>query len=187
MNDILSNFDKVKQLVSYDGLNLDFVADKYKDNNAIVAAAIKSNANALRFASERLRCDQHIVRMAVSRDGTTIRFAGNDLIDMDLGIQFAAIKNNPTAIKFLSNKCRDSFFVMHYVVLHDPDLYVFASARLRNTYNFCKYTIAQDPKTLRHMPFSMRDMDEVVYAAYIQNKEVICFASDRIKRQVCVV
>jgi hypothetical protein len=68
-------------------------------------AAVKSDALALKFASNELRGDRDVVLAAVESDGEALEYASKKLRE-DGGIVLAAVTSNGRALEYASKKLR---------------------------------------------------------------------------------
>ena len=91
--------------LSVDGMLLENVEEKHRDNPAVVEVAMSQNPNSLQFASERLKDDEKFMVVKISQ--------------------------NPELIKFASMRIRDNAKVIKFVVQRNGSLLQYASDRLK--------------------------------------------------------
>lgn len=98
----------VAKVVKDWGPNLEHVPEKYKDNYDVVLSAVKSDGEALQFASERLKSDVKIVKSAIREYWSAVYYASD------------VAKDNPDIMKYAGGKETQYFRFASKRLLNDP-------------------------------------------------------------------
>lgn len=61
--------EKAIEKVRYDGLKLELLADKWKNDIDVVMAACKDSGYAIKYASENLRSNKELARIVLRNQG----------------------------------------------------------------------------------------------------------------------
>lgn len=91
------------KLVSIDGLFLQYGIDAFKNEEAIVHAAVKQNFRAFQFASPKMRGLKDIAIKAIKQDGMLLEIASPEL-RASKDIVLMALKQNGDALAFAPEK-----------------------------------------------------------------------------------
>lgn len=71
--------EKVLSIVKLNGIALQYVADKLKDDRDVVITAVQENGGALKFASPRLKNNKEIVIEALKKDKMAFCYIGEKI------------------------------------------------------------------------------------------------------------
>ena len=110
MSSQLIDYNKVKELVSIDGENLNNLSDYYKNHKEIVRIAVSNKPYALRYASDTLKNDKKIVSIAIKKNGYFLQFASKNLKN-DKKIVMLAVSNYGNALEFASCNLQNNTLV----------------------------------------------------------------------------
>ena len=91
--------------VNRDGLYLENVSDRFKNDIYIVLQAIKENIKALQYASHYLKNYKKFILHAIRTNGLVLEFV-NDEFKNDRDIVSAAVEQNGHALKYASSELR---------------------------------------------------------------------------------
>lgn len=105
----------------------------------IVLEALKSNSNSVNFIPESFLDDKDVALVIVSNDGHMLWKMSDELID-DIDVVREAVKNNPEAIKFASDRIKnDSTFMKEFEqIKQDVDQQKREKDEERNKINMAK-------------------------------------------------
>ncbi len=102
--ELQNNAEIIRQALNF-GDALQFLSDKWRDNEEMVMLAIKNDRNALQYASDRLKDKDDVVMYAVSKDGNNLAYASDRLKDNEVIVD-AAIRLNPYSVSFASDRIK---------------------------------------------------------------------------------
>mmetsp|Transcript_38535 Transcript_38535/g.110626 ORF Transcript_38535/g.110626 Transcript_38535/m.110626 type:complete len:448 (-) Transcript_38535:162-1505(-) len=136
--------DRMRALraVTSDGLSLQHVFLAHRGDQEVVLAAVASNPDAMRFASEALRKDRRFALSAVEVDGLVLRHLGQRLT-FDPDVVLAAVRQNEGALAFAAPALR---FAKHFAML----------------------AVQVNGLALRYLPAELREDPSIVMAAVRQ-------------------
>ena len=135
MATINCEYDFALQDVQNDGLILEFVSDKYRNNAEIVSKAVVQNGLALQYASEQLRKKKEIVLEAVKQNGHALQYASEEL-RRDRDVVSAAVNQNGLALRYASEELKDNQEVVLAAVKQNELALQYASYELQNNRKF---------------------------------------------------
>lgn len=85
--------ERVLKNLEVNGLALQYVNDKFKDDKDVIKKAVAACGYALEYASKRLQNDKELVLLAVARDGRALQYASLELKE-DKDIALTAVKQD---------------------------------------------------------------------------------------------
>ena len=135
MATINCEYDFALQDVQNDGLILEFVSDKYRNNAEIVSKAVVQNGLALQYASEQLRKKKEIVLEAVKQNGHALQYASEELKD-NQEVVLAAVNQNGLALRYASEELKNNQEVVLAAVKQNELALQYASYELQNNRKF---------------------------------------------------
>jgi len=102
----IKDLDVAEAIAKKNGYYL-YKVDKSILNKDVMLMALNSNFSSEKYVSEELYDDKDIVLFIVSKNGHLLWKVSDRLVD-DIDVVAAAVKNNPDAIKFASNRLKES-------------------------------------------------------------------------------
>lgn len=104
--------DVVLAALDSDGMALQYVSSELKGDKQVVMAAVRDNGQALYYASDEMRADKEVVMKAVQNDwlpegSYCLQYASDKLKD-DIDVVRAAVKENPEALQFASERIQNN-------------------------------------------------------------------------------
>ena len=102
----IKDLDVAEAIAKKNGYYL-YKVDKSILNKDVMLIALNSNFSSEKYVSEELYDDKDIVLFIVSKNGHLLWKVSDRLVD-DIDVVAAAVKNNPDAIKFASNRLKES-------------------------------------------------------------------------------
>ncbi|CAJ1430415.1 unnamed protein product [Effrenium voratum] len=146
--------DVVLAAVQVQGEALEFAAEALRNDHEIVATAIRTSRGwAMQFASQELRKDRRLVLGALHANGLMLEHAPS--LQGDAEIVVAAVRSNPAALQFATEKLKGDKAVVLAAV-------------------------SKDGNTLRYASKAMKASREVVLAAAQQAGEHVLLLADEI-------
>ena len=106
----LRKYKKVLEIVSKDGLLLQFQKIRYVKNKEIVLMAVKSNGLSLQYANDELKNNKEIVIEAVQNNGKALEFSSTELKN-DKEIVELAIKQDYASFQFASEELKNDQYL----------------------------------------------------------------------------
>jgi hypothetical protein len=100
--------------ISQNGLAFQFVRKKSRDNEKLLIKAISQSklgnpfyntAEAVQFASKRLRNNLNVMKIAINLNPLTYRFAGKSIRDHK-GLAIKTVQSSPCVVQYLSRRLR---------------------------------------------------------------------------------
>ena len=105
---IFNNSDIVSDILSKDGLKLEYMPNYIKENKNFCTIAINENYNSFKFSKcQEIINDKNLVNKIVDKDGLLLEFSSSEL-KKDFEIAITAITNNRQAEKFISKEIREN-------------------------------------------------------------------------------
>jgi CxxC motif-containing protein len=96
------------------GKLLGMVPVKFRNDEDIVLASVRTNGNTLKYASDELKNHKQVVTKAVEQNGSALEFASDSLKDNE-NLALRAMDNTPSAYKWVSNKLKESVKVLSFL------------------------------------------------------------------------
>jgi hypothetical protein len=95
-----NDYDIALKLVKLDGMVLENISTKLKDNEKIVRAAINNNPFAAMFASKKLLDNKDLALIAVNKEGGAFSYF-SERLRSDKDVVLPAVKNNGEALLYV--------------------------------------------------------------------------------------
>lgn len=137
-----NNLNLMSYFVQYDGLVLQYVDDKLKNNYELVLKAVTQNGLALKYAYASLKKDYKIVLTAVQKNGLALEDADVELQD-DAEIVKEAVQNNPRALEYASAARRKDRVLVSMVVQQDGYALQYADDALKDNIHIVRLAVNQ--------------------------------------------
>lgn len=142
---------------------LQFASDNMKNDWTIVNAAIRQNAWALKFASNRIKNDRSTVLTAVGKDGWVLKFAAPALTE-DPIIVLAAVRQNGRALQFASDILKDNWEIVMAAINQNGTALEFASEALKNRFSSVWAAVHKNEYAIRFASAAIRSNQDFLYA-----------------------
>lgn len=111
-----NNMDILKAAVKTDYRQFKFAGELCKNNKKNVLAIVQISGLCLQYVPEPLRYDKDIVYTAVCKNGKALQFAGK--YASNRRIVRAALKNNPSALRYASDCLKSDDRIVKEVLFH---------------------------------------------------------------------
>jgi len=116
-------------VVLYNGIFLELGDGPTRSDRDIVFRAIRSNPEALQFASPGLRLNREVVLTAIRRKGVVLRYA-HEKLKNDPELVFEAVREDPDALQFASDEIRQNKDLVILAARYKPSAVKFAKGGL---------------------------------------------------------
>lgn len=161
--------------------------DLWADDKEAVLAAVKSNGDALMYASKRLCNDREVVMEAITTGENAMQWASEELRS-DRKFVLEAVSEDGSSMFFASEELRaDREFLFEAVALEGTAFWGAGTEELLNDKELLlaavennSFTLAQGPETPDFRTWWTRDK-EFMLEAVARNGTALMFASDRLK------
>lgn len=130
---ILNKLDDItylRTILSLDGLLLNNVADKFKNNKELVLIAIRNNVDALQYASDELKNNKEIAINAINIYYLSLKYLSNNIKD-NKKLVLHSINIDGRALYYASDRLKNDKQVVLSAVKKYPDTIECASDRLK--------------------------------------------------------
>ena len=166
---------------------LSFIPFEYQNKNKeLIKQIISSDGLALQFASDELRNDEEVVLEAVIKDGLALQFASGELRN-NIKVVLEAVKKDGLALQFASDELRNDEEVVLEAVIKDGLALQFASGELRNNIKVVLEAVKKDGLALQFASDELRNDEEVVLEAVKKDGLALQFASDELRNNRKVI
>jgi hypothetical protein len=98
--------NKILQIVTENGLALENVPLKFKNDNDVVLAAVSQNGLALKFASYNQRKNKEIIKAAVDENGRAFKYA-DETLKRNKDFVIEVVSSKGSALEYACEKLRD--------------------------------------------------------------------------------
>jgi hypothetical protein len=170
-----------RDAVASNGLNLQFVADRFKDDPGVVLAAVVNNGFALQYASDRLKNSRQMVGLAVLEAGLALAYASDEMKD-DRRTVLVAVRKEGEALSVASDRLRNDRQVVLAAVTQDGFSIRSASERLKGDKEVVLAAVSRNEFALMYASRELKDDREVVLAAVrFGGRAALQWASDELK------
>ncbi|CAJ1379772.1 unnamed protein product [Effrenium voratum] len=165
--------------VRRNGLSLEFAAAEMRADRDVVLAAVQVQGEALEFAAEALRNDHEIVATAIRTSrGWAMQFASQEL-RKDRRLVLGALHANGLMLEHAPSLQGDAEIVVA-AVRSNPAALQFATEKLKGDKAVVLAAVSKDGNTLRYASKAMKASREVVLAAAQQAGEHVLLLADEI-------
>lgn len=153
--------DWVLGLVTNDGMHLQQLTQKWKNDFEVVMTAINQNGCSLMHASKEMKNNPRVVLLAISKLAHAFEHASENLKDHSNFVAMA-IKINPRAFKFASERLRnDGHFILE-AITQSFEVLRFASKSLKSNTHFIGHCLSKNTNCLKYADFTLRDSKDFV-------------------------
>ena len=123
--------EKAIDKIKYDGLKLQTLADKWKNDLDVVSIACQNNGYAIKYASQELRNNKDLARIVLSREGLLLKEFSPE-IKNDKELVEIAVEINPYAFRVASDELKnDRNYILHLADSR-PIVFGLASDSIKN-------------------------------------------------------
>lgn len=125
--------EKAIDKIKYDGLKLQDLADKWKNDLDVVSIACQNNGYAIMYASQELRNNKDLAKIVLSRQGLMLKeFSleiknNKDLVEI-------AVKMNPYAFRAASDELKNDRNYVLYLAESQPIVFGLSSDLIKNDF-----------------------------------------------------
>ena len=183
LNIYLKDIEVMLEVVKKDGYMLRFASEELRNNEDIVVEAVKASKGAIKYVSNKIKDNEEIMIKLMQEDrlGLVIREASDRLKDNKEFVS-KAINDSYWALEYASERLRDdSETVALATEKQGCEMLEFASARLRNDYNFMQEQIWKQPHAFKYASPVLKN-DEVLAAKAVScDCRMFLQVSDRLK------
>lgn len=200
--------EEIKQVLSRNGLALQFFDDSLRDTPEFVVVAVQSSGEALQFAgpicgnnfvivvravqqnphslvyaSEALQDNRDIVLEAVLRSSVSFRYASGAL-QSDRGFVLCLVRQNELVLLSLREDFKNDREIVRLALSRDVSLLRFAGEEVQNDRTFVLELVRRNGLALANLRETFKKDREIVLAAVRQNPRAFAFADESLKRSL---
>jgi hypothetical protein len=155
------------------------IAPHFKSDKDMVFAAVTQNGLVLRCLPN-FNDDKDIVLAAIQQDACALEYASKELQN-DPKVVITAFKNKTISFQFASKRLKsDRNFILHWIKEGYYHILCFASENLRGDRGVVLPAVSYPYRYNQALSYAspeLQDDWDVVFAAYIQNREQLAYAS----------
>jgi hypothetical protein len=179
-DDFKSNRSVVLDIVSQNGMLLQYAALELQNDKELVLAAV-SNSQYLNYAFKKWKDDYDVVCASIKYSGDTLQYASERLKD-DLEIVKLAIKHKKVNLKYGSTRLRNNVEIYSDIL----DLQ-YCLEEIRRNKKLVLLAIRRNGMQLQYCSKELQNDEDVVFTAVSQHRQALQFASEEIRNNVDVV
>lgn len=174
--------EKAIEKVRYDGLKLQLLADKWKNDFDVVMAACKDNGYAIKYASENLRSNKDLARIVLSRQGLELsKFS--EAIKNDKELVEIAVKSTGYAFRDASNELKNDREYVLYLAENDPIVFGLSSDEIKSDFELIQKFLPRNQILYQELPKELRsNKDLAVKTIEMNGLGVFILLSDELKK-----
>lgn len=133
-------FENTISAVYSNGLVLEYVEEKYKNNLEIVTAAVNQNGEAIKYVvNYKFKRNYELVKSAVSNNGRALKYL--KYYCNDYNIVHLAVSNYGSALEYASNELKNNEEIVFTAIQQHKKSFYYASDRIQNMENFISMII----------------------------------------------
>ncbi|MBA3722926.1 MAG: DUF4116 domain-containing protein [Parachlamydiaceae bacterium] len=171
--------------VNVNGLALQFLIKRFKEDSEFVGAAILHNPLALEHAPEKYQLSKDAVLVAANKNGLAIKFASNNC-KKDPVLALKAIQTNPQAFKYINKKLKKDPAFIKAAVCKNGLVLKYLPAIFKNDKELAKLAIIENVKAFRYVSKELKDDVEIVTMVVRRNGLALQHASYNLRENVTI-
>lgn len=146
----------------------------FADDTEVVAAAVKSDGSALRYATKRLRAERSIALQAVRSQSAAVKYMEKELT-RDLEIMMAAVNADGHHLRLADEKLLDDPDLILAAVRNDGMTLRYAPSYAKNQYNIVMTAVQSDGRAVQFASPELKMDHQILLAATRNNGEAIVY------------
>lgn len=165
---VKENQDIAFAVVTMDGLALQYLSSKLRNDLDVVTAAIMENPHALAYASKEQRNNPEIVGAAVGKCGMALMYAGPDVLN-DSDVVKRAVEHSPRALSWAGVDARKNAEIVLLAVRQEGTCIQYAEPTMRANPEVALAAVAQDLASIEFVHPNLITDREFITKALQQN------------------
>jgi len=147
--------EKAIEKVRYDGLKLELLADKWKNDIDVVMAACKDSGYAIKYASENLRSNKELARIVLRNQGLQLS-CFSDVIKKDKELVEIAVKSNGYAFRDASSDLKNDRNYVLYLAEKDSIVFGLSSDEIKSDFELIQKFLPRNQTLYYELPKELR-------------------------------